>query len=464
MKTTASPFIRHSWSVGACALALLTLMGCARFEPTRARREQTEAFTNELARRAGKELARPLSLDDCVRIAMRNNYNIRKADLDRELARIGKNVAFTVFLPTVTASAGYTSLDKASQMSRDKYWDANVSATMPIFLPSSWFLYAAAQHGYAAAGVAAAYVRQSIALQTSVNYFNTLVQQETVAALETQWKAAREAADRIEGLTREGFFTRWEGDQAKFQAEAREVEWNRARRELKVIRGELLQGMGLSPAAPVTLSGETGDMKMPEGTVEEFVLKALEIHPELLLADRQVVIQDNKVRQAICNFLPTVSLYTTPSWTSNDLVFPSSNWTTGFKGVWTLFDGLANVARYRASKVERKQSELQRESTFLSVIVQVITAEAAMRDAAEGTRLREHAYAVAKAKFEDYDARSREGLIALSEALDARGMMDLAQVAWVRSTYQERIAVANLELAMGVTAIPEEPSQERKAP
>ena len=464
MKTTASPFLRYCWSAGACALALITLIGCARFEPARARREQTEAFTNELARLAEKELARPLSLDDCVRIAMRNNYNVRKADLDKELARIGKNVAFTAFLPNITASAGYSTFDKATKMSKDQYWDANVSVTMPIFLPSSWFLYAATKHGYAAAGVATAYVRQSIVLQTSVNYCNTLVQQETVAALETQWKAAREAADRIEGLTREGFFTRWEGDQAKFQAEAREVEWNRARRELTVIRGELLQGMGLSPTASLTLSGETGDLKMPAGTVEDFVLKALEIHPELLLADRRVVIQENKVRQAICNFIPTVSVFSSPSWTSNDLVFPSSNWATGFKGVWNLFDGFANVARYRAAKVERKQSELQRESTFLSVIVQVITAEAAVRDASEGTRLREHAYAVAKAKFEDYDAKSREGLIALSDALDARGMMDLAQVAWVRSKYQERIAVANLELAMGITAIPEEKSEERKTP
>lgn len=464
MKTSATHCLRFSGCAAACALALITLMGCARFEPTRARHDQTAAFTNQLARLAEQDLARPVSLDDCVRIAMRNNYSIRKADLDKELARIGKNVAFTVFLPTITASAGYTTLEKASKMSKDQYWDANVGATMPIFMPSSWFLYAATKHGYAAAGVASAYVRQGIVLQTSVNYFNTLVQQETVSALETQWKAAREAADRIEGLTREGFFTRWEGDQAKFQAEAREVEWNRARRELNVIRGQLLQGMGLSPTAPITLSGETGPMKMPEGSVEDFVLKALEIHPELLLADRKVVIQEHKVRQAICNFIPTVSLFSTPSWTSNDLVFPSSNWATGFKGVWTLFDGFANVARYRASKVERKQSELQRESTFLSVIVQVMTAEAAVRDASEATRLREHAYAVAKAKFEDYDARSREGLIALSDALDARSMMDLAQVAWVRSKYQERIAVANLELAMGITAIPEDKPEERKAP
>ena len=52
-----------------------------------------------------------------------------------------------------------------------------------------------------------------------------------------------------------------------------------------------------------------------------------------------------------------------------------------------------------------------------------------------------------------------KGLIPLSDALDARAVMDLAQVALVHSRYQERIAVANLELAMGLTLVPEQKSE-----
>jgi hypothetical protein len=42
----------------------------------------------------------------------------------------------------------------------------------------------------------------------------------------------------------------------------------------------------------------------------------------------------------------------------------------------------------------------------------------------------------------------------VSEALDARAVMDRAHVEFVRTRYQERIAIAHLELAMGLTALP----------
>ena len=438
---------------GVLLLALAS--GCRSFEPARARREQTAAFSSNLAVRAAAELTKPLSLADCIRIAMTNNYAARKADLDRELYRIGKNVAFTAFLPNVAASAGYNSYEKEMPQQHEKqFGTADLTVGMPIFMPSTWFLYAAARQGYAAAGVAAHYVRQGIVLQTSVAYFNMLVQQDTVAALETQLEAARQTADRVAGLADEGLVTKWEGDQAVFAAELRETELNRARRQLAVLRGELLQGLGLSPTAAIELSGETGAAGAPAGTLDELVLKALEIHPELALADRQVVIQDHQVRQAFCDFLPTISLFAAGTWTGNDFAAHAENWLTGFKGTWTLFDGLANVARYKAAKVERRQTELERESTFLSVMVGVVAAEAAARDAAEGARVRRLAYEVAAAKWADLDAQAREGLVPVSDALDARAAMDLAQVAAVQSRYQERIAVANLELAMGLTLVP----------
>jgi outer membrane protein TolC len=58
-------------------------------------------------------------------------------------------------------------------------------------------------------------------------------------------------------------------------------------------------------------------------------------------------------------------------------------------------------------------------------------------------------------KSADYRARMREGLIPVKDSLEAEAERDAAQVAVVRSRHQEAIARATLELAMGVTALPE---------
>ena len=443
------------------AAALLCLAGCSTFDPGQAREEQTRQFRETLDRQARELLARPLSLDACIRIAMTNNYAARQADLDTAMQRIAKNVAFTAFLPNVSVSAGYNAYQKApNAMSEKRFGQASLDAGVPIFMPSAWFLYAATRHGYHAAELAANHVRQGIALETAQAYYQVLVLQETVAALETQLGAARENAERIEGLAGEGFFTDWERDQARLQAEMREAERNTARRQLDVARSDLLVTLGLAPhIAPdgetnLRLSGEIGEPWRPEGSTADLVLQALETHPLLAIADRRVVMQEHAVRRAFTAFLPVLNLTAAGTWTGNDLADHASNWMTAFGGTWQIFSGLANVARYKAAKVERRQSELEREAGFLNIMAQVVAAEAAVRDAVEAARINQRAYAVAAAKFADYDAKSREGLLPLSEALDARALMDLAQVALVKSRYQERIALATLELAMGRTIIP----------
>jgi outer membrane protein TolC len=326
-----------------------------------------------------------------------------------------------------------------------------LDAGVPLFMPSSWFLYSLAKHGQASVDTAAAYVRQSIVLQTTADYFALKVQQETVAALASQAEAARAYASRVEGLASEGFFTGWERDQAVYLAEAREAELNRARRQLDVVRGNLLVGLGLSPMAPVALSGDIGTATRPAGDVTNLVMTALSVHPELAIADRAVVMGEERVRMAFCNFLPAVSFASSLNWTTDDLAKHSANWMNGLSGAWTLFSGFSNLARYREAKVERSRTELERETAFLSVMIRVMSASAALDDAVENARLLQRAFDVAKAKFEDYDAKANEGLLPLSDALDARSEMEAAQVALLRGTYAERMAIAHLELAMGVT-------------
>ncbi|NCB06249.1 MAG: hypothetical protein EOM69_12120 [Clostridia bacterium] len=184
----------------------------------------------------------------------------------------------------------------------------------------------------------------------------------------------------------------------------------------------------------------------------------MEIHPELAIADRMIVMRENQVRLAFARFLPVVGAVAEYDWVNldslNQLV-PTQIWLAGFSASWTIFKGFENVNKLRIAKATKAVSELERERTFLSVIVRVVAADAAWRDATETARLAQAAFTVSQNKLADYEARLKEGLIPLSDALDVRAEMDAAQIRFLQASYLERIALSNLELAMGLTALPE---------
>lgn len=429
--------------------------GCISFVADDVRREQIDSYTNRLDVLAREYLSNPLSLGDAIAIAMTNNFEVRKSDLDLELARLGKSIAFSAFIPSVSLKAGYNSYQKDPQIASRSFATSEIDAAMPVLMPSTWFLYDAAKHGYAAGKISSNYTRQGIALQTTDNYCNVLVQEDLVKAYEVQLKAAREKESRVKGLADEGLVAEWEGKQASYNALAREVQYNHAKRELKVLRAKFLSDLGVPPGYDFSLSGDTSaaaGVTDVNADLNDLVMKALESHPLLSIADRQVVIKQTEVRKAFCDFLPTVSAYGSRTWSGNKVMTVSPNIVGGFSAAWTVFNGFANVNKYKAATVESEKAELERENTFLSVIVNVTSAEAAWRDSIENRKVRQEAYDVAKSKYEDYEAKSREGLIPVGDALDAQSAMDIAQVELLQSSYQEITARAALEFAMGSIA------------
>ena len=429
---------------------LLGATGCVSFDAAYARRDQTEAFTNELARLEATWLAKPLSLDDCLAIAMTNNYAVRKADLDAMLGRFARDMAFSAFLPQVSASATRIDYERNPMLNSQHFTSGGVDVGLAILMPSTWFLYDEARHGRAAAELAAGYVRQGVALQTTAAYYEVVVQERLVAAHERQLAAARETADRVEGLASEGYARPWERDQARYLVEAREAEFGAAQRALAVRRSDLLQALGLSPLAKIELAEPGEEALPPLEPLEDLVLRALETNPQLSIADREVVRRENAVRRAFCDFLPNLSVFGQWTFTGNKVMNPPKhNLDWGFKGTWNLFNGFCSVAQYRAAKTERKEAELARENTFLSVMAGVVSARAAVEDAAAGAAVSRRAWEVAAGKAEDLMARAKEGLEPVSEALDAEAARDLTEAEALRASFTERVARANLGFAVG---------------
>ena len=421
----------------------------------KARLEHIDEFWDELEARHIERLNEPLDLQGCLEIAYSENYDNRRAELNRMLSELDKEVALSNFYPRIGMTAGLTTWSHQNQafgsFTQDKtYRDVDINCTVPIVMPSVWLLYANKKLGVSIAELTEHYVHQRMVLEVTVAYYECLRSEDNIAMLETQVEAAKSQAERIGGLAREGMAAAWQGEQAEYQYKARQTELSIAKRNWVSHKAALLRTMGVSPLANITLLRKDDSFELADESVDNLVLTALERHPSLSIADHAIIVNENNVRNAITEFIPTLSGFATMTFTSDSIAAFNKNIYGGFRAAWDLFSGFRSSSNYKIAKGYKYLAELDREATFISIMLEVIQAQNTLKNARENYDLAAAAYSSAKSKYVEYAAKQKEGMVTVNDMLDAQADMDRAQAILSSSKYQRHIALATLQMAMGV--------------
>ncbi|MBR4221601.1 MAG: TolC family protein [Victivallales bacterium] len=433
----------------------VVMMGCASMEDAhKARLEHIDDFGAEIAVRHLERLREPLDLQACLEIAFAENYDVKRAALNTMLAEMDKEAALANFYPRINVTADLFTWSHQNKMgntfTQDKtYRDFDINATMPIIMPSVWLMYANKKLGISIAELTEHYIHQRMVMDVTIAYYNCLRAEDNIAMLETQVDAAKSQAERIGGLAREGMAAAWQGEQADYQHKARRAELAIARRNFASNKAALLQTMGVSPLNDITFLRTDDTFELADESVDKLVLTALEQHPSLSIADHQIIVNENNVRSAITAFIPTLSAFATMTFTSDSIAAFNKNIYGGFRGAWDLFSGFGDRARYKTAKGYKYLAELDREATFISIMMEVIRAQNTLKNACESYELAQAAYSSTKSKYIEYAAKQKEGMVTVNDMLDAQADMDRAQAILSSSKYQRHIALATLQMAMG---------------
>lgn len=447
------------------AAASVVLASCATIDdPAQFRRDHIKAYQEDLQKQQ-VILDHPLTLPECIGIAMRQNLDARQAELKKELAKVDRSTAFAAFLPRVTLSSKLTTWSIANtaggnQTSDKTYLKHNLDGDLPLIVPAAYFLFENAKLGVHAAELSVHFTRQAIILETGIAFFRTCLTEKLIAALETQTEAARQLQDRVTGLAEQGLTSAWEGKQATYLYEARKAALENSRRQLAADKGELLKLLGLSPLADLKLNPTFEMDALPDLSLEDFVFLALQQHPSLAIADLQTVAAENNVRSALANFLPNLSAFVNSSWTSDSFAAHAGTLSGGFAVAMDLFKGFQKVNAYKSSKINRLASQLDREATTLSVMLEVVKSYNTLQDAQTNLTTTRTAADYLNAKYKDYAARQKEGLLPVNEVLDAQGDAQTAETDHLKAVYQVFLARIQFDMATGSLVIPdEEPSK-----
>jgi len=444
-----------------CILLCLVVCGCSQFNWRQIRQQHAATFPQDLRDKTAAELpaGQAVGLEDCVRIALANSFDVRTAEINRRLASLDRKIAFSNFLPHINVGVQYYSSARQQAigiggqyvpMSDRSVTEAVLSAQQSIFAPETWFLYDAYTKGEGISELVVKRTRDLIRLQVTTLYFACLSQEESEKALQSSLEQARTLLKEMEALAREGLAMPSQVEQVRTLVQAQEAALAGNGRAQRETRAALLEAMGLSPTAEIVLKTQT-PLSVPEQELAEQILQAMIHRPELHIADRTIAIRRDETRIAIAQFLPKLVGFSNLSHSTDSFLKYSNMWTLGVSGVLSVFDGFANIHEYRAAREREKQAAIDRERKCLQVMLEVIRARSRYDQALDGRKVALQELAAAKALLDETQARWREGLLMTSEMFDATTRHATASANAAAANFQCQVAAATLLDVMGMS-------------
>jgi outer membrane protein TolC len=451
-------------SIYFCVIAaLVTLEGCSNFDGQKVRQEHVERYRQMLEQKADDVFltGEKVGLEECIRLALQNNLDIRVAEVQQRIAELDRKISFSQFIPQVNLNYNYTRWDPQPEivtgatsqpMHDERIREITWQIQMSVFNPSTWFMYSMHKRGEEIAELAADYTRQMIVLQVTTYYYFCLGLQEIEIVLDSRIHAAEALAEKLQEYRAEGIVFAWQSDQARVNLQTQKLQRLRVHQLLEQTKGRLLIVMGLPPLTSIDLD-DTLPANEPQGTLEDIFTETLLNHPQLRIADRKIAIEKDKVKIAISGFLPSLMGFANRVNTNDGFQRYSSYWMMGLSGVLSVFNGFANIYEYDAAKESVKKAALEREQATLILMLEVFRAYQSLQLAQDSIDIAENNLNVSSSKYDQVHHQWREGLVDASEMLSVLAEKDQAQMLKINTKFQRQVAIATLLNAMGKTKI-----------
>lgn len=421
------------------------------------------------AQEAGETPPSVLTINEAVRIALQRNMTIDQARINRENAGSSLTSSFGSFLPTLSASGGYTRyLSDGSTVIEgtvipgnrpDDYYRASVGASVVLFDGfSRTATYNAAQSTYKAAEQSIANAEREVEWQVRQGFLNALRAKQIVAEREAELETARELLERISGLVEGG--TAVIGTQYSQETEVAnaEVALEQARTDYLVARSLLSSLMNYDPVKNFDLS-EAGLAEMIDsagiaarrnelGSVDQLFERQVRNRPDILAARLRADAADARITAANSGYYPSLSTTIGWGWDKSGSV-SSSDGTLNLNLQYTLFDGFQTPERVQLAESEKllaqidvRTLELQARSELQQALARLEGAERTILAAAKAVRAAQQSRYAADERFQVGVGNYSDFLTANIQSLNAR-------INQVNAIFSYWIALYQIEYLVG---------------
>lgn len=376
---------------------ILTASGCGSLQFDR--NAQREANLSKdlplLESPVGEALpAHPLTFQEVLDLALRNNIELRVAEYELEIASRERLAAKLDMLPELRAAAGASrrsdpeikravgadglpsGMSSISEPRRNQTADLtltwNVLDFMTASIRSNQSEMQQAQLEYRREKI-----RQRIALEVITAFWRAAAAED---ALEYSYNVKRQMERQYERLSasmKDGSVSVLAGKEAQLKLIELSIAIQKLHGNLSTARLELVQLMGLKQSAEVRL--QRPDLKafisqLPRPAdldIKKLEFVALRNHPVLFENDLQALMLQEDARAAMLSLFPGVSLFAGRNYDDNALLQTNTWNAIGAELSWNLFALPSKLQRLEARELAVQRGEVDRTLVTASVITQV---------------------------------------------------------------------------------------------
>lgn len=402
-----------------------------------------------------------MTLEESVRTALDNNYNIKQQEAEYDSAVWARHQVRRSFGPTVNWQSTATKMG-------GKYYDsANLSRTFGNGLTLTMPIYTGGQLEGAIKAADLAMNANELGLELCKQQVKAATMSAYYQALQAknQIKVAQDSVNTLTEHLKNVNAQYTVGTVAKSDVLGTQVQMANAEQNLinannsyDVAIASLNNVMGLPTDTELNLT-DSLDYNVYEIPLEECTAYARSNRPDVLMADYQVAIAEAGVQQAKAGYMPKVSAQASKSWAGEDpfgsdetdkRYGQNNNWTAGVVLSWDIWDNNVTQSKVNQSKAAVAKAEAAAENTRQSGDLEVRTAYLNLKAAEKSINTTQVAVDKAQEDYKIAQVRYAAGVGTNLDVMDAEEKLAQAQTNYYTALYNYNSSKAALDKAMGI--------------
>jgi outer membrane protein TolC len=396
---------------------------------------------------------RPLSLSDCVAIALRNNPQLVSSAQGVVSARAGLTKARSSYYPQLALSATEgLARDATGTDGAERQSELDLTSHLTLWrrgreegVAESRASLQASEHSYAS-------TVQGLLSQVAGDYYAVLAARQLVGVAEAGVESAQAHLDQVKARIALGATAEVDAFTAESDLAQAQLDLIDARSTLRSALAQLKNDMGLAPESVLDISEEPLPEARPIPSLQDAVRVGLESRPELLAGRASARASRYALAQARISRGPVPAVAAEYGQGFTDWEARGATWAVALGLSWPLFDGYASKAEVEAAQasVTRADADLRQLVNQVGLEVEKALVEAQRtRERLEGTA---KSVKAAESRLAAAEGRYRQGVGILIEVIDARVAVTSARASQVRARYDYQTALVVLQRAMGTLA------------